>query len=104
MNYKEISLKICNFYENEVLNKMQGLDKYLGYAGMFLANNQIDTVFNKLKDNKAIQMFGVINGEDIDVDKLHQAFKFAIEKTGTVELFGMKMNATGIETLFKYIK
>lgn len=64
------------FFDEEIVQKVDGLGKWLVGAGLSMAMDNATNTFNELKANPMIKALGVIHDDDtIDIDMLYTKLK-----------------------------
>lgn len=73
------------FFEEELLTKMNGLSKWVVGAGLSMVMDNAVNTFNELKANPLIKALGIIHEDDtIDVDTLYAKLKEQAHMYGAV--------------------
>lgn len=102
VNLQQFERGITNFIDIEIGRKATGGNKFLTYFIMPLLPKKIEKEFNNLKDNVIFSDFLDENG-NIKIDDLYNNSKQAIQKSGTIELYGVIFNESDIDKLYNYI-
>lgn len=100
---QQVSKGVSLFIENEIARKATGLTQFAVY---FILPNIYTKVENMLKEwgnNDLTKGFFNETG-NVDLDKVHEAAKTAIQKSGQFEYQGIIFNDTDVEKLYTYIK
>nr|DAG65527.1 MAG TPA: hypothetical protein [Caudoviricetes sp.] len=66
---------ILRYIENELLPQLTGLKRAGATVYVALASKNMERLMQEYKDHQAVQVLGVIDGDEIDVDKLYDALE-----------------------------
>lgn len=103
MRVDDLEIGVLKYIDNELGSKATGATKFLIYTGSFLASGYIKNLVNK--HYKLLTELTIINeNNEIDVDKLYEAFKNGIQKCGKFHYMGIIFDETDVDKLFNYIK
>ena len=93
------------YLENEIARKATGLQKFATYFVIGSISGKADKLLSGLQDNEVVKMLGVFdeNG-NIKIDEVYTSAKQAMEKSGTVTIYGVTFNSEDVETLYRYMK
>lgn len=96
---------IMQYLENEIARKATGLQKFASYFIIGSMSGKVDKIISKLQDNEVIKMLGLFdeNG-NIKLDEVYAAAKQAMNKSGTVTIYGVTFNSEDVETLYNYMR
>lgn len=100
-NIEKVKRGIAMFVDNEVAPVMP---KWKGIAFAAGAALIIEANANTLINHPMISMLGVVEGDNVDVDKLYAAVKSKAQGKWPVEIYGFKMSETDLDKLYQYIK
>lgn len=107
--YIKVLNGITTYIDKEIIDKINGWQKWIVGSGIGIAMSNSTNVFNELKNNQFIKMLGIINKDDkIDVDKIYKEFKKQAKKsaiTFDVPLIGtITLTEQDVDKLYEYIK
>lgn len=107
--YIKVLNGITTYIDKEIIDKINGWQKWVVGSGIGIAMSNSTNVFNELKNNQFIKMLGIINKDDkIDVDKIYKEFKKQAKKsaiTFDVPLIGtITLTEQDVDKLYEYIK
>lgn len=101
---QQFQLALASFLEKEVLAKMSGMYKFLGYAGMFMFQRQSEEKLATLLDHPMVKHFEIVDGKGmIDIQKLYSAANYAMSKTGKVSLMGVSFDKEALEIFLSHV-
>lgn len=104
VSLNQIQLGVVEFIEKEIAIKAIGLQKFLYYGASFLVANNIEQIFRSAIENPIVKSLGFLNGENnIDIDKLYQVAKYAIQKSGKITIGGVILGENDVEKLYSII-
>lgn len=107
--YSKVLNGITTYIDREIVDKINGWQKWVVGSGIGIAMSNSTNVFNELKKNQVVKMLGVIDKDDkIDVEKIYKELKKQARKgaiTFDVPLVGtMTLNEQDVDKLYQYIK
>jgi DNA-binding transcriptional regulator LsrR (DeoR family) len=107
--YSKVLNGITTYIDREIVDKINGWQKWVVGSGIGIAMSNSTNVFNELKKNQVVKMLGVIDKDDkIDVEKIYKELKKQAKKgaiTFDVPLVGtMTLNEQDVDKLYQYIK
>jgi DNA-binding transcriptional regulator LsrR (DeoR family) len=107
--YIKVLNGITTYIDKEIIDKINGWQKWVVGSGIGIAMSNSTNVFNELKNNQFIKMLGIINKDDkIDVDKIYKEFKKQAKKsaiTFDAPLIGtITLTEQDVDKLYEYIK
>lgn len=107
--YSKVLNGITTYIDREIVDKINGWQKWVVGSGIGIAMSNSTNVFNELKKNQVVKMLGVIDKDDkIDVEKIYKELKKQARKgaiTFDVPLVGtITLNEQDVEKLYQYIK
>ena len=100
---QQIERGIQRYVEMEIAQKAVGAQKFMTYFLMPQIPKKIEELFSKHKDGIVLKEFLDENG-NVDVDRLYNDSKNAIQRSGQIEMFGIIFNETDIDKIYDYIK
>lgn len=108
-NYNQVMNGVIKYVDNEILDKIQGWQKWVVGAGIGVALNKTSEIFNELKKNVMIKTLGIIDDNDmIDIDTLYREIKKQARKSAvsfSVPMLGtMSLNESDVDKLYNFIK
>lgn len=105
VSLSQIQLGVVEFIEKEIAAKAVGLQKFLYYGASFLVANNVEQIFHTLVENPMVKATGILDeNNNIDLDKLYQIAKYAIQKSGKVTVGGVILGESDVEKLYTTIK
>ena len=107
--YSKVLNGITTYIDREIVDKINGWQKWVVGSGIGIAMSNSTNVFNELKKSPVVKMLGVIDKDDkIDVEKIYKELKKQAKKgaiTFDVPLVGtMTLNEQDVDKLYQYIK
>lgn len=107
-HYKEVIHGIVKFIDNDLLPKMNGLNKWIFGTGTGIMANKGDKLFEELKHNYLIKTLEIINDEGmVDVVCIykellqhaeHEPVNIEVPMLGTITL-----DKSDVEKMYRYI-
>lgn len=98
---------VCNYIENEILRGMP-YNKALLLGGLTtLCASRANTIINNIAANPAVKMLGIIDGDQIDIDAVYQAFtpRFTQPMEFDIPLVGrLSLDRQEADRLMDYIR
>lgn len=105
MSPTDIPALIGAFVDQEVAPKASGLQKFMAYAGVFVAQARTGQMLQDPKVREMLAQSGAMDESGmLDVEYLHNMAKFAMEKTGTVMIGGLVLDAGDVEKVYALSK
>ena len=103
VSIEKVQVGISNYIENEIAKKAVGFNKFAVYFAMPIINNKVTKYIESFSDNPLTKdMFD--ENKNIDLDKVYNMAKNAVQKSGQFVYFGIMFNETDIDKLYNYIK
>lgn len=108
-NYNQVMNGVIKYVDSEILDKIQGWQKWVVGAGIGVALNKTSEIFNELKKNTLIKTLSIIDDNDmIDIDTLYKEIKKQARKSSvsfSVPMLGtMTLNEGDVDKLYNFIK
>lgn len=98
---EKIERALARFIDKEmypVMPKVQGI-AFAAFAPLVIQNKKQELLHSPL-----VQAMGVVDGENVDVDKLYAAFKGKAQGQWPMDAFGFKVTEADFDKLYRYIK
>lgn len=97
------------YIEQEIISKIGGWQKWVAGAAVSMALNRADAIFETLRQNPAVQLLGIIDGDgNIDVDTLYTEFKKQAQRgpiSFDVPMIGkLTLNEGDVDKIYQSIK
>jgi hypothetical protein len=103
VNIQQIERGVQKYVEMEIAQKAVGLQKFATYFLIPQIPKKVEELFSKHKDGIIIKDF-LDENANIDIDRLYNDSKQAIQRSGQFEMFGIVFNEMDIDKLYDYIK
>ena len=103
VNAQQFELGVNHFVENEIAKKAVGFNKFAVYFAMPIINKKIETYIETFHNNELLKDIFDEN-RNIDVDKVYNMAKSAIQKSGQFVYYGIVFNESDIDKLYSYIR
>lgn len=108
VNINKVKNGIVKFLDTEVINKLPGWKSWVFGAGAIIMLSKIDTVIAQIKEHPVVKTMGVIEGDMVDVETLHSAFRKQAQTVGAVEISipmigNLRMGIEDIDKLYNFI-
>jgi uncharacterized protein YfbU (UPF0304 family) len=108
-DYVKVINGITKYVDVEIVEKINGWQKWVVGSGLGIALSNSTNIFNKLKENEIIKMLDIIDKEDkIDVDKIYIEMKKQAQKsaiTFDVPMLGaLTLNEKDVDKIYEFIK
>lgn len=108
-SYSQVVNGLSKYIDNEIVNKITGLQRWIIGTGVGVALSKGVNVFNNLKENEIIKMLDIIDKDDnIDIDTIYANLKKEAQKgavTFNAPVIGaLTLNETDVDKLYEYIK
>ncbi len=101
----QIKLGVAEFIEKEIAIHATGLQKFGMYSLAFgIVNGQVTVIDNFLYSLDPQATTLIDNEKNIDLDGLYNMLKYAIQKSGKTNIYGIIVDETDVEKLYAYIK
>lgn len=107
--FQQVKVGVIKYVYSDILPHLDGWRKIVLGAYVNLLFNNIDNIFKNYKDNQAISILNIIQDDEIDLDKLHEALNplFENNQKYTIEIPSigdLTINKSDIEKIYKFIK
>jgi uncharacterized protein YfbU (UPF0304 family) len=108
-DYVKVINGITKYVDVEIVEKINGWQKWVVGSGLGIALSNSTNIFNKLKENEIIKMLDIIDKEDkIDVDKIYKEMKKQAQKsaiTFDVPMLGtLTLNEKDVDKIYEFIR
>lgn len=100
-NIEKVKRGIATFVDNEIAPI---LPKWKGIAFAAGAALMLEAKANVLMNHPFITMLGVVDGDNVDVDKIYSAIKSKAQGKWPIEMAGLRMSEGDLDKLYQYIK
>lgn len=105
INIKSVPVIVVDYMEKHILPKASGWQKFAVGSAMFVAHNRAAQIVENLEILKMLELSGVLKGEELDMDYLHDMALSALEKSGgKLKLMGYVMDNSDVEEIYKIAK
>ena len=100
---------LAAYVDTEIVSKMRGSLKAWGFGAVSaLVLSKASTMITALSENPIMKAFGIIDGEQIDIDSLYQTIRAQAEKSEAVvdlSIFGtLKLNVSDVDRIYRLIQ
>jgi hypothetical protein len=100
---------LANFIDAEIVSKMKGSVKGWIVGGVSgLAISRAERIIETVRDNQIIKAFGIIDGEEIDIESIYAEIRKQAEKgNATLEIpfiGSITLGLTDVDRLYRMIK
>ena len=107
--YNKVLNGITKYIDTEIVDKIEGWQKWVIGSGIGIALSNSTNLFNQLKDNEIVKMLGIINEENkIDIEKIYKEFKNQAKKGSIsfeVPLVGtLTLNEQDVDKIYDFIR
>lgn len=97
------------YIEQEIISKIGGWQKWVAGAAVSMALNRADAIFEALRQNPAVQLLGIVDGDgNIDLDALYAEFKKQAQRGSVafdVPMIGkLTLNESDVDKIYNSIK
>lgn len=106
INLNQAKTAISLYIENEIAAKATGVTKFLAYFVLGSMQNTLDEYLKKITENPLFTLSDMYDNEtkQIDVEKLYTYAKNAMQKTGSLTMYGIIFKPEDIDILFDYMR
>ena len=105
--YNEVINGIATFVDEEIINNINGWQKWILGSGIGIALSDSENLFNQIKDNEIIKTLKIVDGNKINVDKIYKELKKQAKKSSITINIPMIGNLTlkeqDVEKLYQMI-
>ena len=103
VNTEQIQIGVTKFIENEIGNKAQGVNKFMTFFALPIITSKIPQYVDSFSNNMFTkEMFN--ENKHVDLDKIYEHSKKAIQKSGQFVFMNIVFSETDIDKLYNYIK
>jgi hypothetical protein len=103
VNTEQIQLGTTNFIENEIAKKATGVNKFIIYFAMPIITKKINQYLEKFSSDPIMADMFDEHGK-VDLDKVYNMAKGAVNKSGQFVYYGIVFNEDDIDKLYTSIK
>lgn len=99
---------VLEYANREILPKMDPTRQFVAGVVLGLASNKMEAMLSKLAENELVKMLGIVEGDQVDLDAIHNALQaqFAKQPVLPVDIPMMgriNFRAEDASTLFQII-
>lgn len=108
VHYSKVIQGLAMYAENEIAGKLAGSGKgWMVGVAIGIAAGSADTYARKLLDNEMLKAVGIVDGENVDIDRLHaELLKQAQKSNATIALPALgavTFTAADVDAAYRYI-
>lgn len=108
VNINKVKNGIVKFLDAEVITKLPGWKSWVFGAGAIIVLSKADALIDQLKDHPMVKAMGIMDGDMVDVETLHSAFRKQAQTVGAVEISipmigNLRMGIEDIDKLYNFI-
>jgi hypothetical protein len=106
ININQVKTALSLYIENEIANKASGLTKFLTYFVIGSMQSRFDDYIKTITENPLFALSDIYNKQtnEIDIEKLYTYAKNAMQKTGSLTMYGIIFKPEDIDILFDYMR
>lgn len=105
VSINQIQNGVLSFIENEIAKKAVGIQKFATYFFMIAYADKVTNFITTLQENPMIKPLEIFTDSgNVDVDRLYNFAKQAIQKSGQITFAGIIFNESDIDKLYEYIR
>jgi hypothetical protein len=106
ININQVKTALSLYIENEIANKASGLTKFLTYFVLGSMQSKFDDYIKTITENPLFALSDIYNKQtnEIDIEKLYTYAKNAMQKTGSLTMYGIIFKPEDIDILFDYMR
>lgn len=106
INLNQFKTALNLYLENEIASKASGVTKFLTYFVIGSMQSKFDDYIKTITENPLFALADFYNKEtnQIDLDKLYTYAKNAMQKTGSLTMYGIIFKPEDIDILFDYMR
>ena len=106
INMNQVKTALSLYIENEIAAKATGVTKFLTYFVLGSMQSKFDEYIKTITENPLFALADFYHKEtnQIDLDKLYNYAKHAMEKTGSVTMYGIIFKPEDVEVLYDYMR
>lgn len=102
---EQVQRGVLAYADAEIGQNAVGLQKFVTYFAIAAFKDKLPKMLISLKNNPIVQSLDIYNANgNINIDELYKAAKFAIEKSGSFQAYGIIFNESDIDKLYEYLK
>lgn len=103
MKIPEFEIRALKFIETEVMPAMpSALYRFLGWVGVAAFSGRVEQAI--VEHQGLLRIAGVINGDEIDIDRLEAIGNAAFEHEPAVEVWKLKLTKPDFEKFIKTLR
>lgn len=92
---------ILVYLENEVAKKAANLTKFGTYFFMGMIQNKFKSIISNFLQNPLISAMEFVDSNgNIKIDEVYQAARLAMEKAGSISIYGVIFNQSDVDKLY----
>ena len=108
VNVNKVKNGIAKYLDAEVINKLPGWKSWVFGAGAILIISKADALIDQFKDHPMVKAMGIMDGDMIDIEALHSAFRKQAQTVGSVDISipmigELRMGVQDIDRLYNFI-
>ena len=109
MHYSRVIQGLMEYADAEILSKLNGsLKSWMVGGALELIGGSAEGVFQKIRGIPVMETIGIIDGENVDVDRLYAILRKQAQRgpaTIKIPLLGpITFNVSDVDALFRHIK
>jgi hypothetical protein len=106
INLNQFKTALNLYLENEIASKASGVTKFLTYFVIGSMQSRFDDYIKTITENPLFALSDIYNKQtnEIDIEKLYTYAKNAMQKTGSLTMYGIIFKPEDIDILFDYMR
>jgi hypothetical protein len=106
INLNQFKTALNLYLENEIASKASGVTKFLTYFVIGSMQSRFDDYLKTITENPLFALSDIYNKQtnEIDIEKLYTYAKNAMQKTGSLTMYGIIFKPEDIDILFDYMR
>lgn len=101
---QQLQMAFASFAEKEIVSKMNGWHKYVGYVSIILFKDRAEVLLEEFIQHPMVKALGVVTADNkIDAEKLYEAAHEAMKKEEKVTIAGITFDAEALDTFAQHI-